>query len=200
MKFNFQKNQRVKITNPGHIYTTYDDKFIELGFKNTIENNTLGVDIKDEFVVFGRTNHSPNYDLEVVAIRNSKGDELLIGHKGIVLVGPKYPRTHKRFDPENWDWYSFFRMRDSSKEKYAEKADNLAQSWVTCACGQLCSVLPKKCYGGEEPADSKLSKLGNDFAIHIEKKRWSIAKEILNQIEARTNYLLGCKNYKDPNA
>ena len=71
-----------------------------------------------------------------------------------------------KFDPENWDWYAFLDASESIKQEYEEDANELAGSWTTCACGQVCNVLPRDEY--RRPKDYKLAHLGRDFYKEIE--------------------------------
>jgi hypothetical protein len=93
-----------------------------------------------------------------------------------------------KFNPEEWDWYEFFKASDKRKEKYWREACNLANSWVTCACGQVCSALPKASWG--QPMDDELRQLGSSFDKHIRKRRYGEAEKILDKIESRTVLLL----------
>ena len=102
-----------------------------------------------------------------------------------------------KFDPENWDWYAFLNASKEVKEKYSNEACNLSGGWVTCACGQLCDVLPKDGYA-VAPLDNKLVNLGLSFCDNIEDKYWGKAKETLDKIEERTIFLLKQPNFIDP--
>ena len=95
----------------------------------------------------------------------------------------------KPFNPNNWDWYSFLRTIKNTKEKYFEEASDKAGSWVTCACGQLCSALPKD-GTSERPSDYMLYRLGETFSIDIDNKDWYKAKQTLDKIESRSTLLL----------
>ena len=54
-----------------------------------------------------------------------------------------------RFNPKEWYWYAYIDTSAPVKEKYHDAACVLAEGWTTCACGQLCDVLPKR--SGEVP-------------------------------------------------
>ena len=101
-----------------------------------------------------------------------------------------------KFDPKNWEWYAYLDASEEIKDKYIDRANYLAGGWPTCACGQVCGVLPKGKFSA--PLDAKLYKLGNLFACSIEYKEWIDAKETLDKIEARTIFLLKQPNYIDP--
>ena len=94
----------------------------------------------------------------------------------------------KKFDPENWDWYAFLASDEKTKVKHAVRARDKSGSWVTCACGQLCSSLPRSNVSG--PVDSTLNRLGVMFFEDIENECWKLAKHTLDKIEERTSYLL----------
>jgi hypothetical protein len=65
----------------------------------------------------------------------------------------------------------------------------MANMWPTCACGQLCSVLPRK-EPYNEPVDRTLYSLGLDFCYAIEETRWTEAMDLFHQIEARATELI----------
>jgi hypothetical protein len=99
------------------------------------------------------------------------------------------------YHPE-FDWFAFLNQDiESVSEDYFDEANSLADNWVTCACGQLCKVLPRG--SGNHPMDEELYNLGMDFAYEIDNLRDSRvnkdklkALETLNKIEARTTLLL----------
>ena len=101
-----------------------------------------------------------------------------------------------KFDPKNWDWYAFLDASEGIKEDYSIEASNEANRWTTCACGQVCNVLPKSLYGA--PKDREARYLGLDFNAQIQDENWDEAKETLDEIEARTIFLLKQPNYTDP--
>lgn len=96
----------------------------------------------------------------------------------------------------DFDWFAFLKQdMESISEDSFDEANALADNWVTCACGQLCKVLPRG--SGNCPTDEKLYELGMDFAHAIDDLRHTgldedrlKALEILNKIEARTTLLL----------
>lgn len=63
-----------------------------------------------------------------------------------------------------------------------------AGSWVTCACGNQCDVIPRKECG--EPVDSKLARLGLRFWARISDENLDAAKSILALIEKRAAELI----------
>ena len=100
-----------------------------------------------------------------------------------------------KFDPKNWDWYAYLDASDEVKESYSVEALDLASSWVTCACGQLCDALPKSF--NQRPADDHLRYLGEVFMDSIESRAYISAKATLDNIEIRTAYLLTLPNFTD---
>lgn len=69
----------------------------------------------------------------------------------------------------------------------------LAREWPTCACGQLCKQLPRDDAG--RPLDHKLDRLGSRFFNAVGTKHWEEAIRTFQQIEARTEKLLGATSY-----
>jgi hypothetical protein len=63
-----------------------------------------------------------------------------------------------------------------------------ASSWVTCAVGNTCSIIPRRFTGA--PLDLKLYKLGNMFYESIADKDLYNARETLDKIEARSRTLI----------
>jgi hypothetical protein len=63
-----------------------------------------------------------------------------------------------------------------------------ASSWVTCAVGNTCSIIPRGFTGA--PLDLKLYRLGNMFYESIADKDLYNARENLDKIEARSRTLI----------
>lgn len=61
---------------------------------------------------------------------------------------------------------------------------HLSGSWVTCACGNQCAIIPRDTDG--EPRDGRLSELGYLFHDYINARNAPKAKETLAQIETRS--------------
>ena len=101
-----------------------------------------------------------------------------------------------KFDPENWDWYAFLDASEEVKEDYHKEAKYLSDEWATCACGQLCNVLPRN--ASNSPKDFVASRLGLLFYENIESKLWKKAKKTMDKIEERTIFLLQQPNFIDP--
>ena len=67
---------------------------------------------------------------------------------------------------------------------------------MTCACGNLCAVLPRLEDG--TPKDEQLEKLGHDFHTAIGDEDALQARAILAAIKRRSAHLLALPNYTDP--
>lgn len=71
-----------------------------------------------------------------------------------------------------------------------------AKSWVTCACGNQCAIIPR--HEGQrsmfwmdgEPLDVKLSDLGVEFYGAVSSGLFEDAKGVLREIEARSAVLI----------
>ncbi len=87
-----------------------------------------------------------------------------------------------------FDWNAFL-DKEEITEKEWEEADKIAESWVTCACGNQCAKIPRNKYTGE-PFDSQLSSLGMTFCSNIGSKNKEYAKRTLSQIEKRSVEIL----------
>ena len=75
---------------------------------------------------------------------------------------------------------------EPTDEKWKYLSD-MAGSWVTCACGQLCKKLPRR-KGAPEDLDLYLN--GSTFSKAILGRHWKYAKIVLERIEKRTIELL----------
>jgi hypothetical protein len=86
-----------------------------------------------------------------------------------------------------FDWNAFLDKKSitSSEWMYALK---LAGSWVTCACGTMCSVIPRRSDG--EPEDNQLYSLGMQFYDAIDIENADLAKDVLIEIEKRSAELI----------
>lgn len=88
---------------------------------------------------------------------------------------------------ETFDWNEFLNRKRRSKEQWA-MAESLALSWVTCACGNICEIIPRAEDG--RPLDTDLNVLGVVFYLMIKDKKIKAAKETLEKIEARSTELI----------
>jgi hypothetical protein len=89
---------------------------------------------------------------------------------------------------ETFDWNKFLknaiRRKTPLDKKEWDKVESLARDWVTCACGNQCSVIPRD--EDNEPLDDTLRSLGIQFHRKIQDCNWKDAKEILKEIEHRS--------------
>jgi hypothetical protein len=103
------------------------------------------------------------------------------------LPGATLP-TYAEVKGENpFDWHAFL-AKDNHPEDEWHFAINLAGAWVTCACGNQCSALPR--FANGVPEDETLQFLGEDFAQEIRHKDWPGARVTLARIEQRAALLL----------
>ena len=63
-----------------------------------------------------------------------------------------------------------------------------SSAWPTCACGELCRLLPRN--WNERPLDGELTNLGGKFTILIALLQWDYALATFHAIEARAARLL----------
>jgi len=66
---------------------------------------------------------------------------------------------------------------------------DLSSSWVTCACGNQCAIIPRHYFDGE-PVDKILNNLGYDFNEVISERQPIKALNILAKIEIRSAELI----------
>lgn len=93
--------------------------------------------------------------------------------------------------PEGFDWLTELEALSKGKWISIDQADELthmSSDWPTCACGQLCALLPRDPNGA--PKDKKLEELGMQFMSRIQDKHWCLALKTFKQIERRTAKLL----------
>lgn len=88
-----------------------------------------------------------------------------------------------------FDWNKALREDTISDEKW-EEMENLAKSWVTCACGNQCSVLERTESGS--PKDDILAKLGGDYGFFaaIKARDVEASLHMLSLIEQRSAFLI----------
>lgn len=66
------------------------------------------------------------------------------------------------------------------------KMIGLAGSWVTCAVGNQCAIIPREV----APIDVELTNLGSKFAGDITNGDWINSRKTLSKIEERSKYLI----------
>lgn len=99
-----------------------------------------------------------------------------------------------------FDWNHYLRLKVYRGDS-VHKAMNRAHNWVTCACGNQCSIIPRDSMGA--PYDDRLYNLGCRFADQIElmyrhalfeKDEFHIARhraiQILAAIERRSDQII----------
>jgi len=85
-----------------------------------------------------------------------------------------------------FDWS--YELNKPLKEIDWDVLEVKAGYWVTCACGNLCDVIPRDSIG--RPIDMGLRQLGVDFYDAIYDTNPSDALSILVMIESRSNELI----------
>ena len=94
-----------------------------------------------------------------------------------------YSETYNK-KPINW----FVELNKSLT--YDEFIDlyELSKSWITCACGNQCSIIPR--YDDGQPLDKELSELGVEFTLNIRRGNKVNALNTLAKIEIRSAILI----------
>lgn len=113
----------------------------------------------------------------------------------------KYKTYAETQDKESIDWYKIISdLRSGKIEKYNSVGNssdewirimNNAMDWVTCACGNQCSIIRRDMDG--HPLDSLLLDLGGRFPKDInggEHNNYEEAEKTLNEIEKRSKILI----------
>jgi hypothetical protein len=88
----------------------------------------------------------------------------------------------------NWNDFLQRAVENKISEDEQEHAEELAGDWVTCACGNQCSILDRDVDG--EPADRLLYELGLQFDTDIRYRKYDTAIETLKKIEIRSTTLI----------
>lgn len=86
-----------------------------------------------------------------------------------------------------FDWNKFLNKENITDEEW-EHAAGLSSDWITCACGNLCDIIPRNVAGC--PEDDILYTLGIDFDNSIDFKQITRAKKTLHKIEERSAFLI----------
>ena len=90
--------------------------------------------------------------------------------------------------PFNWELFLKNGRKGRLTEEEKKSAIARSLSWVTCACGNQCAIIPRG-YAGS-PVDYYLRILGSIFYISIKSENWDKATETLRKIERRSAELL----------
>lgn len=114
-------------------------------------------------------------------------------------------KTYAQEHRQAFDWNKFLSKNPGSHTKHERReAEDKASSWVTCACGNQCSIIPREEDTGYDddpaPLDSKLNRLGVQFYRDIEnahseyefegKNSYAQARKTLRKIEERSAILI----------
>lgn len=94
------------------------------------------------------------------------------------------------FGPK-FDWYDVLdRLIDGEQPSESDRAEiqQRAGPWTTCACGQMCKLIPRD--SSKAPLDQKLRELGGQFARLMTEGSYREARNTLDKIEKRTTQLL----------
>jgi hypothetical protein len=87
-----------------------------------------------------------------------------------------------------FDWDHAIKNPPPSKSILHENMCKLSESWVTCACGNLCEKISRDEDGC--PNDHQLMVLGITFSDAIHEGNWDKARQVLYLIEIRSTELL----------
>ncbi|WP_114752340.1 hypothetical protein [Pleomorphovibrio marinus] len=89
-----------------------------------------------------------------------------------------------------FDWNEFLEraIRGEVSKRECVVATNIAGDWVTCACGNQCSIIPRDVFGC--PLDPLLDVQGKVFLTLIGLEKWEKAKETLLKIEKRSEEII----------
>lgn len=95
-----------------------------------------------------------------------------------------------------FDWNKFLNNPPDLEDLIAwEEAEERSGSWVTCACGNQCSLIKRRTdddWDGSDgaPIDEELESLGGDFHMDIIGRNIADAKKTLAKIEKRSIQVL----------
>jgi hypothetical protein len=89
---------------------------------------------------------------------------------------------------KSFDWNKFLENPPEYLSEEHLEACDLSCEWVTCACGNLCDIIPRYPIGS--PVDEELQYMGIDFDCEIKRADFMRAKEILAKIERRSEEII----------
>lgn len=93
-----------------------------------------------------------------------------------------------------FDWNAFLEKAIAGKVgKIAQdRAEERASKWTTCACGNMCDIIPRKTSGFAigAPLDEDLADHGQVFYTQIKSGNYKAAKVTLRKIERRSAKLI----------
>jgi hypothetical protein len=87
-----------------------------------------------------------------------------------------------------FDWNALLENPPEYLSNKHNRACDLSSEWVTCACGNLCDIIPRSPLGC--PIDEQLESLGVNFYYAVKEGDFMGAKEILAKIEKRSEELI----------
>ncbi len=97
------------------------------------------------------------------------------------------------------DWSNFLETAVNDPDSISTDEHNryllYSESWITCACGNQCNVIPRNWTG--MPEDEMLTHLGIQFHACIEARDYKEATFILRDIESRSAELIAEINAKE---
>jgi hypothetical protein len=100
----------------------------------------------------------------------------------------KYKTFAESEGKESFNWFKFLNQKEIMPKDWVS-AQRISMDWVTCACGNQCSVIPRSDYNNA-PMDYELRRLGYDFNSQILKRYKVEAIKTLVKIETRAAQLI----------
>ena len=109
-------------------------------------------------------------------------------------------KTFAQTKGQAFNWNKFLAKRPSNyTQRQRNDAETKAGEWVTCACGNQCSIIPRDDSDGE-PQDPVLYKLGMEFSTDVsnandnldvgDSDTYKHARRTLAKIEKRSAFLI----------
>ena len=90
MKDKFKVGDFVQVSIPYYTYTTYNEMFMKLGFKNTRVNRSFAKGTVAQVFVIG---HHPSTDDVMYGLIDAEGNECLMGPEGVIK--PDFIKSRK---------------------------------------------------------------------------------------------------------
>lgn len=106
-------------------------------------------------------------------------------YSDLVMGMPKFSETRGK-KPFNWN--KALNEKNIPYKKWKKMA-KLSNKWITCACGNQCSIIPR-CPISGSPIDNDLHDLGVDFYFSICKRLKKRSISVLKKIEERSAQLI----------
>lgn len=94
---------------------------------------------------------------------------------------------------KSFNWYKVLKIAKGLKKTGLDilmlpYLTNKSSSWVTCACGNMCDIIPRNNIGC--PFDKELTQLGGKFHGEVSDRDYTEALNTLDQIEERSEVLI----------